>query len=177
MAHLFLTNRTTIVPFICGSRIFCEGEHFSQCGALLKAKHNTAKWRHFITLCIMGVKEKLELWGFYLFDFLLFQDTNSLRSPLIKSSQHYRQHEQRFHFSISTLGLGWSLSTSDLFPVITCLSHCSRRVEVSFLLLLLHTLGHYHKYGTLTLVPCLSGYKLSLQVSHRGLPLILIKAW
>lgn len=38
-------------------------------------------------------------------------------------------------------------------------------------------LGYYHKYDTLTLVPGLSGYKLSLQVSQQGLPLILIKAW
>lgn len=82
-----------------------------------------------------------------------------------------------FYCCASTLGQDWSLNISDPFPVITCLSHCSGRVEVSFLLLLLHTLGHYHKYGTLTLVPGLSGYKLSLQVSHWGLPLILIKAW
>lgn len=86
------------------------------------------------------------------------------------------RHVLQFYCSISTLGLDCSLSTSDPFPVITCLSHCSGRVEVSFLLLLLHTLGHYHKYGALTLVPGLSGNKLSLQVSHRGLPLILIKA-
>lgn len=99
------------------------------------------------------------------------------RAVAMKSSVCRRNHMLLFYCCVSTLGAGWSQNTPDPYPVITCLSHCSERVEVSFLLLLLHTLGHYHKYGTLTLVPCLSGYKLSLQVSHRGLPLILIKAW